>query len=243
MSKDENENVKPYLRRVKNWKVRNMVMLYLEARDNFKKCNSLFKRGSFLSFEKLRDLCDLLFEAKEAHHFIYKRLIDPKKHKFEKIDKFEPDEIELDFMNNIGLLFHKMMVARELKYVMEYYKEESGTFQKNNESLRTHLSLIDSLFDDGVEIVRSLILRDTDNMLLLTFLLENAETTKRHFGKNAVQIVEQFGHGKQLDEIYYSVGTYYMHCGRLDKARKMFKLALRRNQRHKLAQQQLQVIG
>ncbi|MFQ5648311.1 MAG: hypothetical protein ACE5IY_00050 [bacterium] len=231
--------VKPYLKRIKKWKIRNMIMLYLEGRDRFKKYNRMVKRGTFLSFAKLRELCDILYEAKEEHHQLYKRLQDPRKSRFEKANKFVPDEIELEFMNNIGLLFHKLLVARELKYVIEHYVEESETFQKNSENLKNQLELIDVLFDEGIKILESLITRNTDNVLLLTLLLENPEMTKRHFGKNAVQLVEHFGSGTGLDDLYFSVGQYYVACGREEKAKKMFKSALKNNAKHKLARQQL----
>lgn len=231
----DNTSVKPYLARIKKWKIRNMVMLYLEAREKFKNYRRLLKRGTFISFERMREICDILFEIKEDHHLLYKRLIDPRKNKFEKTHKFMPDKIETEFMNNIGLLFHKVMVARELKYLMEHYVEESDTFQKNKDNLEEQLRKISMLFDEGIEILKSLISCNKNNLLLLTLLLENPDMTKKHFGKNAVQLVEQFGNGKGLDDVYFSVGKYYLECGRKDKAKNMLQYALKKNSQHQLA--------
>ncbi len=231
--------VKPYLVRIKNWKIRNMVMLYLEAREKFKTYRRLIRDEPNISFEGMKEICDILYEIKEEHHLIFKRIINPKKNKFEKAKKFMPDQVETDFMNNIGLLFHKLMVARELKYSMEHYVEASETFKRSKEDLQFQLKRIDALFDEGIEILKNLIGQYKDNMLLLTLLLEDPNRTKKHFGKNAVEILEQFVDGQGLDEVYYSVGRFYAYCGWQDKARDMFKEALKRNPKHKNAQQDL----
>lgn len=234
----ENE-VKPYLIRIKNWQIRNMVMLYLEAREKFKNYRRMVRSGVFLSFEKMREICDVLFEIKEAHHLLFKKLVNPKKMKYEKTNKFTPDEVEMQFMNNIGLLFHKVMVARELKYLMEHYFEESEEFKKSQEELQNHLKKIDALFDDCIEIVKSLIQKYKNNILLLTLLLDEPDRTKKHFGQNAEEIIEQFGNAKDLDEVFYCVGKYYAHNGWKSKAKEMFREALKRNPKHQNAQKNL----
>lgn len=235
----EENAVKPFLMRIRNWKIRNMVMLYLNARDKFKNYRRMIRSGVFISFERMIEVCDILFEIKEVHHLLFKRLIDPQKMKFEKTNKFTPDEVEMQFMNNIGLLFHKVMVARELKYLMEHYFEESEAFKRNQEELQSHLRKIDALFDDGIEILKSLIGKYKDNILLLTLLLEDPSKTKKHFGQNLVEIIAQFVDGKGLDEVYYSVGKFYAQNGWKDKALEMLNEALKRNPNHKNAQQSL----
>jgi tetratricopeptide (TPR) repeat protein len=227
--------VKPYLSRVKNWKIRNIVMLYLEAREEFRNYRRSSRRGDFLSFDKLREICEILFEIKEEHHLVYKRLIDPQKNKFEKGHKIMPDKIETEFMNNIGLLFHKVMAARESRYVMEHYVEKSDTFQKNEESLQGHLEKIDELFEEGIDVLSSLIQANKDNILLLTLLLEDPKRTKRHFGKNAEGIIEQFGNNEGLAGVYFNVGQYYSASGWPEKAKRMFESALKENADHKNA--------
>lgn len=241
MSKDS--EVKPYLRKIKNWKIRNMVMLYLEAREKFKDYSNMMKKDDSISFERMREISDIMYEIKEAHHLLYKRLLDPHKKRFEDAMKFTPNQIEIEFMNNIGLLFHKITVARELKYVMEHYVQKDEAFHKNKENLQTNLVRIDELFDEGIDILKAVIRQNTDNVLLLTLLLENAVNTKKHFGDNAVKIIEQFSNGKGLDEVYYHVGKYYADCGWKDKAKKMLKSAVKRNKQHSKAQQTLAVLN
>lgn len=236
--------VKPYLIRIKNWKIRNMVMLYLEAREQFKNYRRLVRRGTELPFDKLRDISDILFEIKEDHHLLYRRVVDPKKKRFEDSQKFTPNEVEIDFMNNIGLLFHKMMVARELKYVMDHYLDSSRTFKKNQLSLRRHLTKINELFDEGIEILKSLLINNHDNILLLTLFIENPTLTKKHFGQHAETIMAEFSNnGNSLDEMYFSVGQFYQNCGRHDEAKKMFKTALKKNAGHESAKQALEQLS
>ncbi|HEX9654187.1 MAG TPA: hypothetical protein VGA99_10790 [bacterium] len=227
-----NDDVKPYFLRVRDWKIRNIVMMYFEARERFMSCRRIFRKDLSLSFEKLKEISDILFEIKEAHHLIFKRVIDPEKGRYDKSRKISPDEIETEFMNNIGLLFHKIMVTRELKYLMDHYVEDIEAFQRNNENLQYNLNRIDELFIRGIEIIKSLLGRYKNNILLLTYLLEDPARIKKHLGQDVIDLLDKFVDGRGLDEVYYSVGKYYSENGWTDKARKMLKEAVRRNPRH-----------
>ncbi|MFQ6113943.1 MAG: hypothetical protein ACE5NG_07610 [bacterium] len=90
---DDTNKVKAYLIQIKDWKIRNMVMLYLEAREKFKTYSRMIRSDVNISFEGMREICDILYEIKEDHHLIFKRALDPKRKKFEKAHKFMPDEI------------------------------------------------------------------------------------------------------------------------------------------------------
>lgn len=229
------DDVKPYLARIKDWKVKNMVRNYLLARRDFKSYQQSSAKGMSLAFAAMKEIGDRLYEVKEDHHLLYKRVVDPNKNKFEDARKFTPNKIEIDFMNNVGLIFHKILVARELKYVMEHYVEESETFLRNQESLHSNLQKIDLLFDEGLEIVKSFILSQPDNILLLTLLLDDTEKTSRHFGKNTAEIIRQFGNGRSLGDLYYRVGKYYLYCGRREHAKRMFKSAVKVDAQHRKA--------
>ncbi len=228
-------HVKPYLVRIKNWKVRNMVMLYLDARENFIAYHRTVKQGIYISFDKMRELCEIMYEIKEDHHLLYKRMIDPRKNRFENADKFMPDDVELALMKNVGLLFHKLMVARELKYQTEHYPERDEEFQRNEESLQYHLQLITELFEDGIEVLLEFILKHTDNILLFALLVENPDLIKKHFGRDAAAMIELAAADSGIDDIYCEVGTYYLDGGRLDDAAKMVNIALEKNKDHKRA--------
>ncbi len=223
------EFVKPYLVNIKKWKIKNIVMQYLEARDIFKSNRGFLSRTSKVPFQQMRDLSDVLYRTKEDCHLLYKRVIDPQKNKFEDSDKFTPIEYEQALVNNIGLLFHKVLVVRELKYVMEHYVEDKAAYERNVDNYKTQIEYIDSLFDDGIEVLKKLIVHNKHNFLLLTVLLENPNKAKKHFGKNAYELVERFGNGKGLDEIYYSVAQYYLQLGHIERAQKMLRNALKKN--------------
>jgi len=231
--------VRPYFKRIKDWKTRNMIMLYLEARDIFLTQGKRGPEGISISFDCLRKLCNMFYEIKEDHHLLYKRLLDPRKKKFEKADKFVPNEIDIRFMNNIGLLFHKLMVARELKYQTKHYAQKDTIFRRNEENLRIHLNNIAALFEEGIEIVKALILNNRGNVLLLTLLLENVELTRNQLGDEARSVIQQFAADHSLDDVYFSVGSYYLSCGRPERAKKMFESALHENAGHTQAKRQL----
>ncbi len=228
----QSDAVKPYLQRIKDWKIRNMVMLYLEAREQFLACRKELRKGLSISFNKMLEICDILYEVKEDHHLIFKKLQDPKRNKFEPAQKFMPCKWETEFMNNIGLLFHKVMVARELKYQLENYVEQDDAYQRNRDNLNYHLKKIDELFNEGVEILKHLIARHRDNILLLTLLLEDPERTRRHFGQDAWDLIAHFADGRGLEELYYAVGKYYAENGWRDKAIRMLEKALKLNPKH-----------
>ena len=228
----EKFEAKPYLHRIKHWKIRNMVMLYLEAREQFKNYRRSLKKDSNLSFEKLKNISDILFEIKEDHHLLYKRVLNPRKKKFEKAQKFTPDDVETEFMNNIGLLFHKVMAAREIKYIMEHYVEESETFQKNLEDLNFHLNRIENLFDQGIKTLKQLISRNRDNILLLTYFLENRELTQKCFGNEISELFKVFANNKDVSEVYYLAARFYFQNGWKDRAQTALKELLKNNPEH-----------
>jgi len=231
--------VRPYFKRIKDWKTRNMIMLYLEARDNFLTQSEKGPEGISISFDCLRKLCDMFYEIKEDHHLLYKKLLDPRKKKFEKAKKFVPGAIDIRFMNNIGLLFHKLMVARELKYQTDHYAEKDDIFHRNEENLKIHLNNIAALFEEGIEIVKALIVNNRGNVLLLTLLLENVELTRNQLGEEARSVIQQFAVDHNLDDVYFSVGSFYLSQGRPERAKKMFESALHENARHEKARLQL----
>lgn len=230
-----NENgVKSYFLRIRDWKVRNMVMMYLEAREKFmasRPRRSVFK-GASVSYDRLKAVSDLLFEVKEDHHLIFKRVLDPEKGKFEKSHKITPDDVEAEFMNNIGLLFHKLMVTRELKYYMENYVEDYRDLQRSNDNLQYHLEKIEELFVHGVEILRNLLSRYKDNILLISYMIEEQSKIRRHFDRDVFSLLREYWDGQGMDEVYFVIGKYCVKNGWREKAAKILKEALKLNPQH-----------
>jgi len=231
--------VKPYIARIKQWKVRAMVASYLSAGQEFKQLTRTIKKKSVKSLETLRQISDVLYEVKEDHHLVFERLLEPEKHKFEKTGKFFPNKIELDFMNNVGLLFHKILVARELKYLTEHYADNAATFQEIDSNFKGQLTVIERLFDAGLKIIKDMICQNKENVLLLTLLIENSSLTRSSFGFAADKALERFAGNEGLDNLYYRLGKYYSDCGRPVEARTMLKRAVRENKTHRRASQLL----
>ena len=238
---ENDRQVKPYFKRIKNWKVQNMVMGYLEARDRFKHPKEQRIEGSPLqestriSFEEMCEISNILYDLKENQHLIYRRLVDPQKEIFDDSHKFHPDQTTTDFLNNVGLLFHKVMVARELNYLLVHYVEHTAVCQENMVNLEALLAEIDELFDEGVAILERYIHCNTENPLLLTLLLQKGEMVKKHFGARAEKLLLNFCSDQSMDEIYYKAGQYYAENGRIDQAAQMLRAALKRNENHNAA--------
>ncbi len=235
---DENV-VKPYFLRIRDWKVRNMVMMYLEAREKFMSSRRFPFRDISVSYERLREISDILFGLKEDYHLIFKRALDPEKGKYEKSHKITPDEVEAEFMNNIGLLFHKVMVTRELKYSMEHYVEDSRDFQRSKDNLQYQQEKIAELFEHGIEIIRNLLRRYKDNILMLSYLIEEPSKIRRHFGRDAFSLLHEYLDDQGLDEVCFKIGKYFLKNGWQEKASKMFKETLKHNPQHVNARREL----
>ena len=91
---------------------------------------------------------------------------------------------------------------------------------------------IDELFEEGIDILERFIRGNSDNLLLLTMLLENKTKLKKHFGKETNEIVLSFSLDRRLDEVYYRAGQYYAECGRPKAANEMLNTALTNNAAH-----------
>ncbi|MFZ5517549.1 MAG: hypothetical protein ACOY90_12960 [Candidatus Zhuqueibacterota bacterium] len=236
-------DVSPYLRSIKDWQVRDIISRYLEAFIMFKEFNQSFSKGEIMSFGNLRKIHDILWDVKEKLHLIFKRVINPKKRIFEQANKFTPTASEIDFMNNVGLLFHKVMVARELKYVLDYYQEEDAGFQETKASLDHNLDRVSALFDQGVELLVQTLVNYRDNIQLLTYFLENKEVCEPLLKRRHEEILKIISGGSALEDIYMAVVRYYQYSGWIHKAEVVLKELLDIRPGHKEATVLLQAIN
>ena len=140
------EKISPFVETHKPWIIRKAIADYLRAKNMFANMDRERSSKHKVIFENLKKLTDLTYNIKEDLHLIFKRLIDPKNRIFEESDKYTPNQHETEFINNVGLLFHKLMVARELHYVMEHYAVDSEDFQESFESFEAYWQRILSLF-------------------------------------------------------------------------------------------------
>jgi len=215
------EKTGAYVQRVKDWKIRDMVVDYLNAREMFLECSRRFRKALALSFEDIKKISDVLYEIKENHHLIFKRLVDPRRRKFEDGHKLTPTEVEIRFMNNVGLLFHKVMVARELKYILEHYEEDSQDYHDTKKELEFNLTRIDGYFRQGMQILKALIRDHRTNVVLLSYLLENRESIEGAFDEPLEKLLLLPEGEDRLDAAYEKVRRYYEASGWLDRARQI----------------------
>ena len=223
------EKISPFVRSNKSWIIRKTIADYLRARNMYVHMEREINSQHFVSFEQLKKLTEILFTTKENMHLIFKRLIDPKKNQFEKVNKFTPNKDEIEFSNNIGLLFHKTMVARELKYVMEHYSTNSEDYALSKTSLDSYMLKISQLFIDGIELIKRLLFDYRNNVVLLSFLLENDRYVKESLGEGVVPLLSRIFGREGIDGAYVRVGQYCHESGWIDRARRCFGEALKIN--------------
>ncbi|MBD3287953.1 hypothetical protein GF337_04045 [candidate division KSB1 bacterium] len=219
----------PYLRSIKDWEIREMVVKYLEVKEMFEKHNKPTKDSEYISFKILKELCDIMFDMKEKHHLIFKKFVDPKKRKFESANKFTPNEGEINFMNNVGLVFHKVMVARELKYILNYYTEDSAGYQETKASLERNLVRIELLFRQGVDILLEMLKSHQDNIHLITFCIENQDFCEKQFNKSLSSLLDIVTEKTDEENVYLRTARYYADSGWFGKARDMCQKSLEIN--------------
>jgi len=235
--------ISPYIAGIKDRKIRQIIGRYLDAYGSFKEYNKSFHEGVMMSFSNLRKVHDILWDIKENFHLIYKRILNPKKKIFEQASKFIPSESEINFWNNVGLLFHKVMVARELKYVLDYYEEDSSGYQDTKASLERNLDRINLLFDQGVELLVQMLENYQNNIQLITYFLDNKEKCESLLKKNIKELLEILSHGRDIEDIYMDAVHYYQNSGWTDKAEEVLRALLKINPSHEKAALMLQAIN
>ncbi|MBN2093463.1 hypothetical protein JW964_27815 [candidate division KSB1 bacterium] len=235
-----NEPISPYIQGIRDWKVRDIIESYLKSLQIFKFFNYEFRNGRMLSYKDLRKISEHLWDAKEGNYLIFKRITNPKKHKFEKAPKFIPNEDEIAFMNNVGLLFHRVMVARELKYILEFYENDSELFQESKHELTIVLRRILKLFEQGIELLKKVLKYQTNNIPLLTYFLENKSEVEMVLGSDLSQILEPILGEQKIEQAYFRVGSFYYDSGWIEQANSMMEKVLQVNPSHPGALELLQ---
>jgi len=233
------EKVSPFVESNRPWIIRKTVADYLRARNIFVNMEREINSEHFVSFEQLKKLTEILFTLKENLHLIYKRLIDPKTNSFEKAEKYTPNKEEIEFSNNIGLLFHKTMAARELKYVMEHYSTDSDDYALSRESLDSYLQKIRQLFNDGIDLIKKLLFDYCNNVIVLSYLLENDRYVEECLNESTNQLLARMFGKDAVDDAYVRVGQYCLESGWQDRARRSFGEALKINPKNAEAKKYL----
>lgn len=235
------EKISTYVKNCKPWFIKNALTQYLNAVNLNADIYQEYHTDGEVKFDKLKELSAILFRAKENLHLVYRRLLDPKNNIFEDAYKYTPNEVEMDFINNIGILFHKAMVTRELVYMLEYYETESDEdYLDVKQSLDTYVERIKTLFDKGINYVLPFIKYFVNNPLILSYFLENEEYVEATLGENIVSFFSELEGENSIDNAYVSVGNYFLQSGWQERAKTILYNALEANPRNSEAQKLLE---
>lgn len=220
-----------YLRGVKSWKLRNMAEGYLRARLACQKlCYDLSNNGKLPAFEALQDVSQILAEVKDHHHLVFRRS--------EELDlpqsqhKLIPGYAETAFIDHVGLLFHKVMIACELRYILQRYAHDEKEWQRTYDDLLINLTAIRQLFDEGAKTISDLMRTHADNPLMLAFLYENYRWVAKTLHVAAGNVVEELFPDEAPAELYYRIARYYHEGGWNDQAHGAAKRALAHDKNH-----------
>jgi hypothetical protein len=223
------EKISPFVQTNKPWFIRKTLADYLRAKNMFFNMDRIAASGQLMTFEDLKKLSDILYTIKEDFHLIFRRLVNPQKNRFETAGKFTPNQDELDFINNVGLLFHKSMAARELKYVMEIYSVQNEDYTQSKDSLETYWKKMRILFSDGTEIIKRLLVDYTDNIIVLSYLLENDRYVHKALGENVKSILKRILGKQKIETAYIRVAEFLIESGWKERARRMLGEAVKIN--------------
>ncbi len=242
LSRRERGEVSPYLQSIRDWQISHMVAGYISAYAAFQEA---YKRAHPLSefpFRDLEKLSNALFELKEDHHLIYKRVVGPDWVKKEDRHKLDPGEIEIRFIGNVGMLFHKFLAARELKYIHLHYDPLSDAGSDAAEQLILVLRQIRELFESGREMLLEFIRTHSTNVMLLAYLYAHSKVIKSGLGLSGIEILKQSTGCSNLEPIYFRISKYYVESGWYDRAQKLLRQIIRRNPKQQEARALLQQV-
>ena len=220
-----------YLRGVKTWKLRNMAEGYLRARLACQKlCHDFSDNGKLPAFEALQEISEILAEVKDDHHLVFRRSdeldLPQSQH------KLIPGYAETAFIDHVGLLFHKVMIACELRYILQRYAHDEKEWQRTYDELLINLTAIRQLFDEGAKTISDLMRTHADNALMLAFLYENYRWVAKTLHLSVGSLLEEVFPDEAPAELYNRIARYYHEGGWNDQAYGAAKRALTHDKNH-----------
>ena len=229
-----------YLTAAKSWKIRNMIEGYVQARLTFQQhWRPKSSDHHMPSFEALQKICDILQSVKDDHHLLYRRAeaTAPRNERH----KLVPGYADAAFINHVGLLFHKAMVGKELRYILERYAHDERNWEMHFQELQTNLARIEKLFEQDRDALVNFIRSQSDNVLVLAFFLENQRAVAKCFGMRPTEVLNFFVNKVEPNQAYYLVAQYYFESGWYERAQDITQKAVQKipgdERAHRLLQQ------
>jgi len=221
--------ISPFVETNKPWIIRKVIADYFHARNIFSKLSQDYHSGKELPFEKMKQFSELLYTAKEDLHLVFKRLIDPQHGEFEKAAKYTPNTDEIEFMNNVGLLFHKATVAREIKYMLEFYKTDTEDYAQLKVLLDNYVEKMRVLFSEGIRQIK-LLLRDyKNNLVVMLYLVENEKYVTTATEQSLAGLLKEIEGNNEIDKKLIQIGKYCIQSGWPERAYTIFSKAIEYN--------------
>lgn len=220
------KDTSPYVERNRSWIIKNVLSAYLRAINLFEEICASFDGSDYqnIPFQHLKQLSDILYDAKEKLRLIYKRssFINIKTGQF---GRYNPDSVEFKVINNIGVLFHKATIARELKYMVEYYQTESEDYNQIKTSLADYIDKMHFFFENGKAALLPFLKKFSADVVVLSFLLENEHYIKTSLGKSIDELLAYFDSKRGNETYYIKVADFFIESGWIPRAKKMIKAA------------------
>ena len=229
-----------YLNRVKDWKIKWMTARYIDAFGLYNSTLEAMKPKAKFPQRTLQEICEILYDIKEEHHQLFKRVIGPAWLRIEDEHKIDPSQAEIDFIANVGLLFHKVLVTRELNYINEHYDKLVSCISDTQEELPACFREIYNLFQAGIQVIMELLRSHSKNLLLLSYLFDESDHIKKNIGTSGLELLESINGSKNIEAIYFLIGKYYADSGWYDRAAKLMKRILAKNPKHVEARKMLE---
>ena len=226
---NNNSNTSSYISGIKDWKIQEIISGYVQALLIFRNPSKSTRSQYQVTFSNLRKMSEILYDAKENFHLIFKRVLNLRKQIFEPVDKLTPNEREIKFITNIGLLFHRVMVARELRYLLDYYEKNSEFYHDSKESFNTNIKKITQLFDQGTDLLIQLLSDYQENINLISYFIDNRNELAPIFKEKYDAILLKLTRDDESAHAYLMAAEYDIESGWYEKAMDVLKEFLQLN--------------
>lgn len=228
-----------YFEKSKSWLIKSILSNYFKAVLINKEIYQNYHSGADVTFSRLKELTELLYRSKEDLHLIYKRLTDPRNKIFEDVAKCQPSDAEQDFIYNIGLLFHKATVARELQYMLEYYESEADLdYMEIKNSLDDYVERLKRLFEKGISLLPSFLSNFQNDVVILSYFYENQQAVEEAIGDRLDRLFINVD-GIASDDHQVDVAAYFWESGWPERAKNILSQALEVNPSNERARKML----
>ena len=119
------------------------------------------------------------------------------------------------------------MVARELKYMLDYYETDAEEdYFDLKTSLDDYIVRLTNLFTKGISLVRPLLVNFIDDAVVMSYFLENERYVRSVLGETGDSIYDQIEKAHASNELYCKVARYFIESGWMDRAKRVLFHAL-----------------